>query len=148
MVSFDYSSQAEALRAIVSAPIFSGIGLAEQHMLADKCMIIEKPAEEIIIEQGEVGDRLYVIIKGRVLVSRKTPSDGYKKVNILTDGDVFGEIAILRKRPRTARITTQTKCRLLTINANDFVHIYEHFPPQSRDNIQFIIAKRLAQLDD
>ena len=134
--------------AINSAPIFAGVGLAEQHMLADKCTIIDKPAGEIIIEQGEVGDRLYVIIKGSVLVSSKTPSEGYKRVNILTEGDVFGEIAILRKRPRTARITTKTKCRFLTINADDFVHVYEHFPAQSRDNIQLIIAKRLAQLGD
>ena len=148
MISFDYSSQAEALRAIISAPIFAGVGLAEQHMLADKCTIMERGADEIIIEEGEVGDCLYIIIKGSVIVSKKTPSEGYKRVNLLTDGDVFGEIAILRKRKRTARITTKTHCRFLTINANDFVHVYENFPPQARDNIQFIIAKRLAQLGD
>ncbi len=148
MVSFDYSSQAEALRAISHTPLFSGVGLPEQHMLADKCTIIDRPAEEIIIEQGDVGDRLYVIIKGIVVVSRKTPSEGYQRINTLTDGDVFGEIAVLHKVLRTARITTKTKCRFLTINGDDFIHIYEHFPAQSRDNIQLVIAKRLAQLND
>lgn len=148
MVSFDYSTQAEALSAIIKAPIFAGIGLPEQHLLADKCTIIERPADEIIIEQGDIGDRLYVIIHGSVMVLKKTPSNGYKRINTLIDGDVFGEIAILRQRRRTARITTKTKCRFLTINADDFIHIYEHFPAQSRDNIQFIITKRLAQLDD
>lgn len=107
--------------------------------------MVNRNADEIIIEQGEIGDSLYIIIKGRVTVSIRKASRGWIRINTLGPGDVFGEIAILRNIPRTARITTETPCTFLTINAKDFLEIYHYFPPKSRDNIQLIVAKRLAQ---
>lgn len=148
MDNFDYSSQANILRLINNVNIFSGIGIPEQHLLADKCVIVNRNAGEIIIEQGEAGDRLFAIIQGRVLVSVKKEGSEWIKVNVLGPGDAFGEIAILRNVPRTARVTTETSCTFLTVCAKDFLEIYQYFPPQSRDNIQLIIAKRLAGLND
>ena len=66
------------------------------------------------------------------------------RVDTLGSGDVFGEIAILRNIPRTARITTETPCTFLTITAKNFLEMYQYFPPESRNNIQLIVAKRLA----
>jgi CRP/FNR family cyclic AMP-dependent transcriptional regulator len=146
MGAFDYSSQADMLRTINHVSIFSGIGIHEQHMLADKCTILHRERDEIIIEQGEVADRLYMIIKGSVLISKRTVLNEWVHVNTLGPGDVFGEIAILRSYPRTARVTTATPCTFLTVSAQDFLHIYQYFPANSRDNIQGVIAKRLAGL--
>ncbi len=138
--------QTEALRAICHADFFSGIGLMEQKMLADKSIGAHCAANEIIIEQGEIGDKLYIIVSGQMLVSIKDLKVGHKKINILGPGDIFGEIAILRKIPRTARVSAITACKFLSINAHDFFDAYQHFPPKARDNMQLIIAKRLAQL--
>ncbi len=130
---------------ISNAAMFAGIGLADQQMLADKCSVIDCDKDQIIIEQGEVGDTLYLIVHGRVIVSIKNESLGqWTKINTLFTGDVFGEIAILRNIPRTARITTETACTFLTINARNFLEAYQDFPPRSRDNIQLIVEKRLA----
>ncbi|MCA0403106.1 MAG: cyclic nucleotide-binding domain-containing protein [Proteobacteria bacterium] len=139
-------SEANLLRLLNNITIFSGIGLHEQHMLASKCIIADWEAEKIVIEEGEIGDTLYAILKGQVAVTKYSSSKGQVKVNTLTVGDIFGEIAILRGIPRTARITTLTPCSFLTINAHDFLDAYQYFPPQSRDNIQLVIAKRLMQL--
>ena len=148
MDAFDYSSQAELLRTINHVSIFSGIGIHEQHILADKCSISHQERGKIVIEQGEVADRLYMIIKGTVLISKKTALNEWVHVNTLGPGDVFGEIAILRSYPRTARVTTETPCTFLTVNAQDFLDIYQYFPAHSRDNIQLVIAKRLEELPD
>ena len=144
MDSFGSASQTDILRLISNTSIFSGVGVPELNMLANKCSIIAKNSDEIVIEQGEIGDSLYIIMKGSVDVSIKTKSDGWLRVNTLGPGDVFGEIAILRNIPRTARISTHVPCTFLTINAKDFLDIYQYFPPKSRDNIQLIVAKRLA----
>ena len=138
--------QLDVMHVISNTSIFSGVGILEQKMLADKFTLVESNADEIIIEQGEVGDRLYVIIKGQILVSIKTNSMGWKKINNLGPGDVFGEIAILRNIPRTARISTLTPCQFLTINAKDFLAVYQYFPAKARDNIQLVVAKRLQEL--
>ena len=138
-------SQIDKIPILSRAPIFTGIGLTEQKMLADKCSIVVYRPEEIVIEQGEVGDRLYIIIKGSVHVSVKTSSMGWKHINTLGVGDVFGEIAILRNIRRTARIVTITACQFLTINAKDFLDVYQYFPARARDNIQLVVAKRLQE---
>lgn len=145
-MDFTGSTQPDVLKAIYNANIFSGIGITEQKMLADKSVVTRCGPEEIIIEQGEIGDKLYIIIEGQMLVSVKDINIGQKKINVLGSGDVFGEIAILRQIPRTARVTTITPCKFLTINAHDFFDAYQYFPPRARDNIQLVIAKRLAQL--
>lgn len=145
-MDFAGSGQSDVIKAIYNAHIFSGIGIVEQKMLADKSVVTRCAAEEIIIEQGEIGDKLYIVIEGQMLVSVKDINVGRRRVNTLGPGDVFGEIAILRRIPRTARVSTITPCKFLSINAHDFFDAYQHFPPKARDNIQLVIAKRLAQL--
>lgn len=148
MDTYNPESRSDILKLINNTPIFSGVGLPEQQMLADNCFIMQRGKEEVIIEQDEVGDTLYIIIKGRVLILLKNQSTGWVRVNILHPGDVFGEIAILRHIPRTARVVTDTPCTFLTIDAKHFLEIYQYFPPKSRDNIQLIVEKRLASLAD
>lgn len=142
----NYTSKEYIFKAINKTSIFAGIGIHEQHMLMEKCSIIERGKEEIIIEEGEIGDTLFIILDGRVTVSKKTQSRGLIRITTLGQGDVFGEIAIMRNIRRTARITTETPCTFLTINAKNFLAIYQYFPPQARNNIQLIIEKRLAGL--
>ena len=138
--------QMDILPLLSHATIFTGIGLPEQKMLADQCIIENYKPEELVIEQGEIGDKLYIVIKGTVLVSVKTQSMGWKRINTLGPGDVFGEIAILRNIPRTARISTITSCQFLTISAKDFLAVYQYFPARARDNIQLVVAKRLQEM--
>lgn len=146
MDNFASLAQADILNAIHNATIFSGVDILERKMLAEKCVVSTCGPEEIIIEQGEIGDKLYIIIQGRMLVSVKDINVGRRRVNTLGPGDVFGEIAILRRIPRTARVSTITPCRFLTINATDFFKVYQYFPARARDNIQLVIAKRLKEL--
>lgn len=139
----DNSVLADTLRVINNVDIFAGVGLAEQKLLANKMTKMDFQADKIVIEQGDVGDRLYVILKGKVSVTKKNKDVPRAEIAILGSGEVFGEIAIVRSIPRTARITTLEPCTFLTINAQDFLNVYQYFPRQARDNIQLFIAKRL-----
>lgn len=143
---FDPVPRSDILNAIYNTSMFAGIDPPELRLLADKSILQSCKADEILIEQGEVGDKLYIIVKGKMLISVKDLNLGQRKVNILGPGDIFGEIAILRKIPRTARVTSLTRCDYLTINAQDFFAAYQYFPAKARDNIQLVIAKRLEQL--
>ena len=136
----------EILALLYRVPLFTGVGITEQRLLAHHFTIEYSGPDELIIEQCDVGDKLYIIIHGSVTVSIKTASMGWKRISTLREGDVLGEIAILRNIPRTARITTLSNCKFLTIRAQEFLKVYQYFTKPARDNIQLIITKRLQQI--
>lgn len=73
-------------------------------------------AGEVIVREGEVSDRFYVIESGEVEVTQ----DG-RVIRTEAAGDVFGEIGLLRDVPRTATVTAVTDTELLTLSREEFV---------------------------
>jgi MFS family permease len=71
---------------------------------------------ETVIEQGQVGDSFYVIVAGEVEV-RKNGS----LLRVLSDGDSFGEIALLRDVPRTTTVRARTPLALYALDRRHFV---------------------------
>jgi MFS family permease len=71
---------------------------------------------ETVIEQGQVGDSFYVIVAGEVEV-RKNGS----LLRVLSDGDSFGEIALLRDVPRTTTVRARTQLALYALDRRHFV---------------------------
>jgi len=88
-------------------------------------------AGETIFEQGDPGDRFYIVARGRVQVLAVRP-DGEKPIQTLDDGDHFGEIALMRDQPRTATIRTLVPCMFLTMSRDDFLALVERTPSMSR----------------
>ena len=82
------------------------------------------PAGAVIIKQGDVGDKFYIIRSGHVEVEKETEG----KTEILTTlgpGDFFGELALLRKTRRAATIKAIEKVELLTLSKEIFTEVVE-----------------------
>lgn len=78
-------------------------------------------AGEAVVTQGERGDAYYVIVSGEAEVWLTDPlSDETALVNVLHDGDAFGEEALLMQGNRTATVTMKTPGRLLVLTRDDF----------------------------
>ena len=58
---------------------------------------------EVIARQGETGDRMYVIQSGQVEVTA-TAAEGEVRLSVLEVGDVFGEMALFTRTPRSATV--------------------------------------------
>jgi len=70
---------------------------------------------EIIFKEGEDGQVMYVIQSGKVLITKKTPS-GELTIATLRDGDIFGEMAIFDRLPRSASAKASGEARVLSID--------------------------------
>jgi ATP-binding cassette subfamily B protein len=68
------------------------------------------PANQVIVREGDVGDRFYLIARGSVEINRNHATDGARVLNVLEDGDYFGEIALLDQARRTASVRSRTPC--------------------------------------
>jgi len=101
-------------------PILEDMDDAVLAQLTRAFVIEHHPEERIVFEQGDHGDKFYIIIRGVVSVLRTSPSGEKQNLAALGDGDHFGEVALLRNAPRNATIYTQTPCIFLTLSRSQF----------------------------
>ena len=75
---------------------------------------------EVICRQGEPGDRMYVVQAGRALVVHET-NGREVLLTELSAGDVFGEMAIFDRKPRSATVRAKGPARVLTLDKRAFL---------------------------
>ena len=95
--------------------------------MADKVTSVSYLPGDVIIGEGEHGDALYVIARGRVRVSQRD-EDGEHALADLVGGDFFGEMALLGDHVRRATVTASHACTLLRLTAQDVGEIAREFP--------------------
>lgn len=96
----------------------------------------------VIFSEGDPGDCLYVILDGEVDVSVRS-----HHVWRLKAGEVFGEMALIEARPRSARAVAHTACRLLAIDERRFLFLVSQTPYFALGLLR-LLAARLRAMDD
>ena len=111
--------------------------LTEQELKTFSCKLklIKVKEKEIIIKDGELGDKLYILYKGRVGISQKITmldeeEERDKTFIVLSAKDFlfFGEIGLLESQKRTATVTAYADCELYTLTRKDFMQICKTYP--------------------
>ncbi len=96
----------------------------------------------VIVQEGEPGNRFYILVRGTVEVTRKEGA-AERRVARLQDGDYFGEIALLSDQPRTATVRTLTPCMCLSLQREFFDRLLAR-EPELRDHINRVSAARVS----
>lgn len=78
-------------------------------------------ARQEIFHKGSPGLGLLAVLKGKVRISSVGPDGNQVVLNIIDEGEVFGEIALLDGKDRTADAVAMGECDLLAIDRRDFV---------------------------
>ncbi|MEA2642688.1 MAG: ATP-binding cassette, subfamily bacterial, partial [Chloroflexota bacterium] len=109
-----------------------------------------------VCEEGEVGLKLYILVRGRVEVLKRVADGDVRRLAVLEDGDFFGEIALLETVPRTATVRTLTPCVLLALDQHQFTTllrvapglraVFEHAAAERRREIDALIGGATADV--
>ena len=78
---------------------------------------------DAIIRQGEEGDSMYVILKGRVSVVKRCADGEEREVAQLERGQSFGETALLRREVRNASVRADGGCKVGMIGQATFLRL-------------------------
>jgi CRP/FNR family transcriptional regulator, cyclic AMP receptor protein len=70
----------------------------------------------LIFAEGAAGDKVYLILEGKVRISRTVPGMGEEALAVLKAGDYFGEMALIDDFPRSADARVHESCRLFVIS--------------------------------
>lgn len=99
--------------------------------------------DEVIFDEGEEGQALYIIKSGKVLICRQgMPTGG--KIAELGAGRLFGELALLDNAPRAAQARAAENCTLAVLFRDDFLGLLEtHAVIASKISLQ--LARHIGQ---
>ncbi len=130
--------------------ILRGMTPAEVFILLKGARTVEFDAEEVILNQGTVGENFYMVLDGVVEARRDTLGrSGGWNVRV-GKGSVVGEMAFLLHVPRSMTLVAATRCKLIEIDRRRFNEMLEArltAPYKLMHNIAIMLAERLHARD-
>jgi CRP-like cAMP-binding protein len=110
----------ERIQQLQHIDLFSGLKPHALELIANVATEETHALGTKIFQHGDAGDKLYLILEGKVRISREVPGMGEEALAVLGPGQVFGEMALLDESPRSADARVHERCRLLAIPKDGF----------------------------
>ena len=123
----------EKVEFLKSVPIFSELRDETLSQLSKTGSVQSFSKDSIILSEKEAGSALFLIISGKVKISRISSEDNYKEVilAILNPSDFFGEMSLLDGLERSATATAMDNSKIFIIQRNDFLQLLHDHPEVS-----------------
>jgi CRP/FNR family cyclic AMP-dependent transcriptional regulator len=129
-----------------------GLSAAEMKLLATFSSEERFRASSVIFREGERGDKLYIVLNGRVRISKFIPGVGEEALAVLNRGDFFGEMALIDEKPRSADAKAhETDATVLSIDRgtlNEILSMDPHASLQFLNLLCRMISRRLREIND
>jgi CRP-like cAMP-binding protein len=100
-----------------------------------------------LFKEGDAGDRLFVVVEGKLKLGTSSGDGRENLLSILGPGDMFGELSLFDPGPRTATATAVTDARVLAL-ANDQVIGWVTAHPQVSLQLLKRLARRLRRTNE
>ena len=129
------------------AGIFQGVEPSTVSALTKQLRPVGFPLGHTVFAQGEPGDRLYIIISGKVKIGRCSPDGQENLLTILGPSDMFGEMSLFDPGPRTASATTITEVRAVSMD-RDALRAWIADRPEIAEQLLRVLARRLRRTNN
>lgn len=137
-------STIEKILLLKSAPLFEKVAGEDLAGLARVAEVETYAAGQTVFEEGEIGDNLYIVLKGRVAI--ETGGPGGRRLATLGRGETFGEMAVLDAEPRSATARALEETELLSIGSEEFYEIL-HEQAEIAEGVVRLLTRRLREAD-
>jgi CRP/FNR family transcriptional regulator, cyclic AMP receptor protein len=118
----------KARRTLGECVLFRGLNPKERTDLAARARVRNFSAGDTIFLMGASGDSMMAVLDGNVRISVPSPEGKEIVLAIIQPGEVFGEIAVLDGKERTAEATAMTDCTLAVLERRDVMAFLESNP--------------------
>jgi CRP-like cAMP-binding protein len=130
-----------------SSPLFSHLGDSEADAILAEARVAHYSQGAPIFAKGDPGNSMMAVLRGRVTISNPAPDGRQLVVTIFHEGDVFGEIALLDGKERSADATAATDCELLVVPRRSFLRLLEHRPELCIE-LMVVLCERLRRTNE
>lgn len=129
-----------------TVPIFLNLAPQQLQALPAKLHRRHYHRGEVIFHQDDPGDRMHIILEGRVKISIASEDGREKDIALFRPGDCFGEMALLDGSNRSATATAVDSTETITLYRQDFLDFLAEHPEVASD-VNSLLIQRLRNVN-
>jgi CRP/FNR family cyclic AMP-dependent transcriptional regulator len=129
------------------APLFSALDRESAAALRMSITEVELPKGRTLFNEHETGDRLYVVLEGKIKLAITSPDGRENLLSVLGPGEMFGELSLFDPRSRTASAIALTDVRLAGLGHDD-LRPWLTGRPEVALHLLRALAQRLRRTND
>jgi CRP/FNR family transcriptional regulator, cyclic AMP receptor protein len=130
-----------------SAPLFAALDEDAASSLRQSMVEVWLGRSEELFSEGDQGDRLYVIVEGKIKLGRSSSDGRENLLAILGPGEMFGELSLFDPGPRTATATSVGDSRLIGLG-HDALEPWLLRHPEVAQKLLNALARRLRRTNE
>jgi CRP-like cAMP-binding protein len=132
---------------LANAGIFQGVEPQAAEALSSQLETVDYPRGSAILSEGELGDRLYIILEGKVKLGRRSPDGRENLLAVMGPADMFGELSVFDPGPRTSTAVAVTDVRLATMDRTA-LRSWIAKRPEIAEQLLRVLARRLRRTNN
>lgn len=108
-----------ATEILAQIDLFEGLPSGHLRRVVDISAEESHKRSSTLFEEGDPGEKFYIILEGAIRISRFVPGMGEEALAVLRTGAYFGEMSLVENAPRSAAAICHENCRLFVVNRSD-----------------------------
>jgi CRP/FNR family transcriptional regulator, cyclic AMP receptor protein len=137
----------QAREMLRRAPLFETLDDEATNELRAGATEVRLARGERLFSEGDPGDRLYVVIEGKIKLTRASPDGRENLISVVGPGEMFGELSLFDPRPRTMSASAVTEAYLAGV-AHDYLRKWLTGRPDVAMHLLAALARRLRRTND
>ncbi len=136
---------------LARVPFFDGLTREALALIAKATTEESHATGTKLFQYGDAGDKLFILLEGRVRISREIAGMGEEALAVLGPGEVFGEMSLIDEEPRSADARVHERCRMLVItkeNFDDLLFLHKDLAYEVLWNCVRILSVRLRETNE
>lgn len=141
----------ERIEQLSKVPLFKGLTPAALELISRVASEETHAVGTKLFQHGDPGDKLYILLEGKVRISREIPGMGEEALAVFGPGAVFGEMALLDEAPRSADARVHERCRLLILSKDafeDLLFLHKELAYEVLWSVVRMLVQRLRETTD
>ncbi len=133
--------------ALSEAPLFEALSDEDAQALRSKVLVVRLDRGERLFSEGDKGDRLYIILSGKIKLTKAAPDGRENLLSVHGPGEMFGELSLFDPIPRTSSATAITAAELAGL-AHDDMRTFLATRPDVAMHLLQALAQRLRRINE
>ena len=132
---------------LAQSGLFQGLPQEAVDPVVSRLETVTLPRGRVVFNEGEPGDSLYIVISGKIKLSRRSPDGRENVLAVMGPSDQFGELSVFDPGPRTATATAVTDVKLARM-PQSVLRPWIEAHPEVGERLLHVLARRLRRTND